>query len=264
MTEHPENIERRDTPPSPVTLEPPGRRDGLRILARVATGFVALVACLWIVIYWVEAEKEVGVLCAMATPGKEEGEIHRMFSTGNLLRIDTVTAAGSTTLRVASPRNLELSGCTVRLAGGVVVDQATWERVRLPRVAAWTALLCLGWLVALQSLLASGAPLGRMAWGGAHERLPTGLRAASGVSAVVLGFGALCVAQVAGLVAVPLLGAIAWEVVAVLTLAFMLSIAGNLASSSARERWTGTPVAFLLAVCGVLLLIGGGPPGMGG
>lgn len=257
MTEPTQRPERQDTSPSSAGPEPPGSRNGLRILARVAAGFVALVAALWLLVYWVEAEKEVRILCALATPGKDEAEIHRMFSTGNLLRVGTATEGGATALQVDSPRNLGLSGCTVRLAGGVVVDLAYRERVRLPRVAAWTALLCLGWLVVLQSLLATGAPLGRMAWGGAHERLPTGLRAASGVSALVLGFGALCVAQVDGLLAAPLVGAVAWEVVALLTLAFMLSIAGNLASSSRRERWTGTPVAFLLAVCGVLLLLGG-------
>jgi predicted permease len=49
------------------------------------------------------------------------------------------------------------------------------------------ALVCgiLGALAVFQALLAVGAPLGRFAWGGQHQVLPTALRVASAVSVAV-------------------------------------------------------------------------------
>lgn len=244
----------RDSTPPPV---PSPRTDGGRVLTRIAVGAAALLASLWVLIYWVEAEKELRVLCSMAVPGKDAAEIHRMFSTGNLLGVRTAEAGAVTTLYVSSGRNLGLSGCTVALAAGAVTEVEYRERVHLPSVATGAALAGLAWLVVLQALLASGAPLGRMAWGGAHVRLPARFRVASGVSALALAVGAVCVAQVAGLVALSGVAMVAEGVVGVLTLLFLLSIFGNLASASGRERWTGTPVAFLLACSGVVILLGG-------
>lgn len=57
--------------------------------------------------------------------------------------------------------------------------------LRVTEVAAVVASVLLAALAAFQVALAAGAPLGRLAWGGRHRVLPTGLRIASGVSVVV-------------------------------------------------------------------------------
>jgi hypothetical protein len=238
-------------------LRTPPRRDGRRILVRVAIGAVALVAALWVVVTGVEAEKEVRVLCSMAPVGTPEAEVDRLFSTGNLIRVRPAAEGDATILRVSSTANLGLTGCTVRLAGGTVIDVGYHERVRLARVAGVTALVGLGWLVALHALLAGGAPLGHLGWGGAHRRLPVRLRVASGAVGLVLAVGAVCFSDHSGLTSVIGLPGAAETGTGVLTVVFLLSIAANLASASAWERRTGTPVAFLLTCCGVVLVLAG-------
>ena len=56
---------------------------------------------------------------------------------------------------------------------------------------------CLG-IAAFQVALAAGAPFGRAAWGGSHERLPRKLRVASAVAAGVWVLAALVVLADAG------------------------------------------------------------------
>jgi hypothetical protein len=101
-------------------------------------------------------------------------------------------------------------------------------------------------LACLQAQLAAGRPLGRFAWGGAHEVLPPRLRVASAVSIVLYGAIALVLLDAADVVdAVPgrWTGTAAW----VLAGFFLLAAAMNAASHSRHERRTGTPAA--LALC---------------
>lgn len=115
------------------------------------------------------------------------------------------------------------------------------------------------WLAVFQGLLALGAPLGAMAWGGAHRVLPGRLRAASLSIACLAVLGALAVGQAGGIgptvlpqiIVRPLLGAFA--------AVFALSLLGNAASRSRVERLHGVPLAFVLAVsCTVLALSAAG------
>jgi len=114
--------------------------------------------------------------------------------------------------------------------------------------------LLLGGLAALQLLLATGAPLGRYAWGGQHAVLPPGLRIGSVVSIALYGVFAVLMLQAAGAVAVLPRGLV--EVALwVLTGYFVLGIAMNAASRSRSERRLMTPVAVVLAAsCLVLAL----------
>ena len=66
------------------------------------------------------------------------------------------------------------------------------------RAAAAAAATGFSLLAAFQVLLALGAPLGHAAWGGAQERLPSGLRIASAFAAVVFVVAALIVLGRAG------------------------------------------------------------------
>lgn len=122
-------------------------------------------------------------------------------------------------------------------------------------VAGSIGLVAFGWLALFQLLLALGAPLGHMAWGGARRVLPGHLRAASLFSMGLALLGAATVGQASGLgpellpevFVRPLLGAF----VAV----FVLSLVGNAASRSRVERLHGVPLTILLAgSCAVLFL----------
>ena len=68
-------------------------------------------------------------------------------------------------------------------------------RTRRPaRVERTVAALLLGGITGFQVALAAGAPAGRLAWGGSHDgTLPDGLRAASGVAAMVWGAATVAV-----------------------------------------------------------------------
>jgi len=123
-------------------------------------------------------------------------------------------------------------------------------------VAATVAVVALVALIVFQCLLALGAPLGHLAWGGAHRRLPSRLRVASALVAGVLVFGVVCILERAG--AVHVIGDAAvvrwtvWSLVALFAL-FALSLVANLASRSAAERRMGVPLTLVLtAACAVV------------
>jgi hypothetical protein len=102
-------------------------------------------------------------------------------------------------------------------------------------------------LAVFEALLAAGRPLGRYAWGGAHDVLPLGLRIASAASIPIYLFMALVLLDAADLVEVfggDWTGSAAWVVAA-----FLLSgVVMNGASRSPDERRVMTPVALALCV----------------
>jgi hypothetical protein len=93
--------------------------------------------------------------------------------------------------------------------------------------------------------LSAGAPLGRFAWGGKHDALPTGLRIASAASIAVYAGCAAVVGDAAGLVDV-FDGTWPQTAVAVLTGYFGLGVVLNGISRSRPERVVMTPVAGML------------------
>jgi hypothetical protein len=99
-----------------------------------------------------------------------------------------------------------------------------------------------------QAALAMGAPWGRAAWGGAHERLPIGLRVASGFAVGFWLFAALLVLARAGYDVSPILVSVAgwgtWVLFGMLALGTLL----NLASRSRLERLIHSPIAAVLTV----------------
>lgn len=107
------------------------------------------------------------------------------------------------------------------------------------KISAIVAVMLLTFVVLFQIGLALGAPFGRAAWGGQHEGvLPTRLRIASGVSALIIyPLIAVAVLEVSGVAD--------WDVVPwsdrgvmwVLTGLFVLGGLANLASRSPRERY---------------------------
>lgn len=110
-------------------------------------------------------------------------------------------------------------------------------------------------LAVFQIALATGAPLGRFAWGGAQARLPVGLRIGSAVSILIYGACAAIILDRAGIVDVvgddvSRIGA--WVIAGF----FSLGVVMNAISRSKPERFTMTPVALVLAASAYVVAVG--------
>lgn len=128
------------------------------------------------------------------------------------------------------------------------IRSVVWRRQQeLTLIAAIAFCVLLLGLGIFQVALATGAPLGRFAWGGAHERLPVALRIASLASIVIYGLCAAIVAERAGLIVLFANPSIARIGIWVLVGYLALGVVMNGISRSRSERITMTPLA--LALC---------------
>lgn len=104
----------------------------------------------------------------------------------------------------------------------------------------------IGALGVFQVALAAGAPLGRFAWGGGHDRLPPRFRIASLVSIMIYAAFAIVIlerARLAALLPSPDIASIGtWVITAYMGLGVLM----NAISRSKSERLVMTPVAALL------------------
>jgi hypothetical protein len=128
------------------------------------------------------------------------------------------------------------------------------EPARAVAMAAAVGLLA---IVGFQLALAFGAPLGRAAWGGSHDRLPGRLRVGSAIAAVIWVLGAAVVLARGGFDISPVPATAArwgtWVLVVMLSVGALM----NFASRSRWERFIWGPVALLLA--GLCLVLALGP-----
>lgn len=131
------------------------------------------------------------------------------------------------------------------MTGAVTTDAATG--------AAVLACVVLAALAGFQLALALGAPWGRFAWGGQHEReLPRPLRIASAASIVLYGlFAALLLdrARLVDLLPDTLSRVGTWVLVGYLALGVVM----NGISRSRSERMVMTPTVVVLLVCAVVV-----------
>jgi hypothetical protein len=115
-------------------------------------------------------------------------------------------------------------------------------------IAADVATVLFGVAIMLQLLLAAGILPISMAWGGQRTVLTTGLRLASLVAALILGFFAYVVRRRAGLVGGEVIPTsiriLSWFITAFLA----LNTVGNLASRSIGEKLLFGPITLVLAV----------------
>lgn len=125
----------------------------------------------------------------------------------------------------------------------------------LDQLAALVACAVLAGLGIFQGALIGGAPLGRMAWGGQHDVLPTRFRIGSGVSIALYAFFAYA-ALASAAVAPPVVNdTVTAVVVWVLTAYFTLGVVMNGISRSRPERLIMTPVALVLAALYLVLAL---------
>jgi hypothetical protein len=109
-------------------------------------------------------------------------------------------------------------------------------------------------LAVFQGLLMVGAPLGRFAWGGAHEVLSPPLRAASAVAILLYGVFAWIALSRAGLTRqsrLPIVGRATWVLAAV----FIASAGANAASASPAEAIVMAPTALVLGALALHLAL---------
>lgn len=113
-------------------------------------------------------------------------------------------------------------------------------------------------VAAFQVALAAGAPLGHLAWGGAHEgRLPVNFRINSGLAAIVLLFAAAVVLAESGVVSwSPVPDLISTPTVWLLAGLMALNTVGNFASKSPFERWVFGPTTATLAMLCAAIAMG--------
>jgi hypothetical protein len=102
-------------------------------------------------------------------------------------------------------------------------------------------------IAAFQVALAAGAPFGRAAWGGSHERLPRKLRVASALAAGVWVLATLVVLADAGFDASPIPASVADWATWVLAALLLLGAVMNFLSRSRLERIIWGPIALVLA-----------------
>lgn len=122
-------------------------------------------------------------------------------------------------------------------------------------VALVVLLVLLAALTVFQFALASGAPLGRFAWGGQDRVLPARLRVGSLVSIVI--YAVIAVVALERAQMIDLLPGTVIETVAMWLIAtyFVLGIVMNGISRSKPERYTMTPVVIVLAVVSIVLAL---------
>jgi hypothetical protein len=122
-------------------------------------------------------------------------------------------------------------------------------------MVSYVGIAAFAWLTLFQLLLAAGAPLGHLAWGGVARVLPMRLRVASLGSAVLAGLALITVAQAGGVFGAVLPDSWLRPILWALSGIFGLSVLANLFGARGAERLHGVPLALICAgSCLVLAL----------
>ncbi len=107
----------------------------------------------------------------------------------------------------------------------------------------------------LQLLLALGLPLGKLAYGGKYEKLPTKMRIMSLVAIGLFALGAISVLERAGIITIfnnPIFTLVVVWVIAIY-LAFNTLL--NAISKSKQEKLIMTPLSLILSICCFIVAI---------
>jgi hypothetical protein len=118
------------------------------------------------------------------------------------------------------------------------------------KIAATVAVGLLIIIALFQVVLAMGAPLGNIAWGGKHDRvLPGRLRAASAVAGLVVYPAVIVVVlSASSLIETDLVPGRGMLTMWALATLFVVGAIANAASRSPAERWWA-PISLAIAIC---------------
>ena len=129
------------------------------------------------------------------------------------------------------------------------------DQVQIKLISIWITAIIFGCMFIFQMLLAVGAPLGHMAWGGKLKTLPSSLRIASTVSALIFLYGIAVVLESADLIELIHAPKIIQVSVWVFALMFTFSTVGNYLSKSRLEKRIMTPISLILSItCFIIAL----------
>ena len=122
-------------------------------------------------------------------------------------------------------------------------------------IAAIIAVIIFAVISVFQLLLALGLPLGKLAYGGKYEKLPTNMRIMSLVAIGIFALGSISVLERAGIIIIfnnPIFVLVVVWVIAVY-LAFNTLL--NAISKSKQEKVIMTPLSLILAICCFIVAI---------
>lgn len=219
-----------------------------KILYKTFTGIALILTFSALLIYWMESEKEIRILCSMFTQGDSIEHVTSTLDTANLLNYNVVkNDRGTSSLLADSPFNLHSTECSVSFdEQGIVADVHYAKYFDLNRTLAFTGSFILLVLASLQLLLSFGLPFGEYFWGGYHKILPFHLRFGSFVSFLLLATAMLILLdQIEWIEMLPLNFPIS-ELNIFYAVLFMLSTLANLNSESKKEMRLMTPAAAIL------------------
>lgn len=199
-------------------------------------------------IYWIEADKELRILCSLFQPGKSTEYVSNTLETANLLSYDLQ----ENPLNIESSYNLKSSECELSFSEqDQVISKTFIQYFDLIYFLSWISVTLTLLLAGFQLLLALGFPLGAFAWGGKFITLPRNLRIGSAVSVLIFLFIAfLLIKFISGAPVLP-------QAYPVLGVLFLINSYMNLNSESAPEMLTMTPVAVILFISFLSLSIAG-------
>lgn len=188
-------------------------------------------------VYWIEAEKEIKVLCQMFKPGDEAGYVMTTLETTNLMQYVRVEEQ----LTMSSIYNLYSSSCSIEFSENDLISVRTYRsNFSLSSLLVWGSVLISGGYMIFQLLLALGYPLGEYAWGGKNRVLPNKFRFGSGVSVLIFALSILVLLGYSfGFMLIP-------EAFPAFALLFLISAFANFNSESWKEKRTGVPSALIL------------------
>ncbi len=126
-------------------------------------------------------------------------------------------------------------------------------------IAETAAVICLIIFVIMsifQLLLAFGAPLGNLAWGGKYKILPFSLRIGSFISALIFLFAGIVILEKANFITIINSSGFVSTFTWFFTGLFGLSCVGNLMSKSIWEKRIMFPIALILFILCLIVAIG--------
>jgi hypothetical protein len=121
---------------------------------------------------WIEAEKEVRILCSMFPAGTTEADVVRMLNTGNFLQYEPLHHNETSGYIINSPYTLRTSTCKVIITESGLVESSSYRQsIKLQMTLA--ALLLLIAITLLYYLLIHGKISGKRALFYPHDDVPS-------------------------------------------------------------------------------------------
>lgn len=122
-------------------------------------------------------------------------------------------------------------------------------------IAAVIAVVIFAVISVIQLLLALGLPLGKLAYGGKYERLPTNMRIMSIVAIGIFVLASISVLERAGIITIFNNSLIVLVIVWIIAVYLAFNTLLNVMSKSKREKLIMTPLSLASAICCFIIAI---------